>query len=213
MQGGERRGAPRARRPAGRPASRSRPSCSSARPASARPSSPRRWPKPSSATRTRWSASTCREYMERHTVARLIGAPPGYVGYEEGGQLTERVRRRPYSVVLLDEIEKAHSEVTTCCCRCSTTAGSPTARAGSWTSPTPIIIATSNLGVGHHPAQPAARRERAAENDQPLKRRADGRAARPFPAGVPQPDRRDHRLPCARPRSRSARSSSCSSSG
>lgn len=51
------------------------------------------------------------EYMEKHTVSRLIGAPPGYVGYEEGGQLTEAVRRRPYAVVLLDEIEKAHSEV------------------------------------------------------------------------------------------------------
>ena len=51
------------------------------------------------------------EYMEKHAVARLIGAPPGYVGYEEGGQLTERVRRRPYSLILLDEIEKAHADV------------------------------------------------------------------------------------------------------
>ncbi|MCL4197572.1 MAG: ATP-dependent Clp protease ATP-binding subunit [Phycisphaerales bacterium] len=51
------------------------------------------------------------EYMEKHNVSRLIGAPPGYVGYEEGGQLTERVRRRPYSVILLDEIEKAHPDV------------------------------------------------------------------------------------------------------
>ena len=51
------------------------------------------------------------EYQERHTVARLIGAPPGYIGYDEGGQLTEAVRRRPYTVVLLDEIEKAHAEV------------------------------------------------------------------------------------------------------
>ena len=51
------------------------------------------------------------EYMEKHTVSRLVGAPPGYVGYEEGGQLTEKVRHRPYSVVLLDEIEKAHSDV------------------------------------------------------------------------------------------------------
>jgi len=51
------------------------------------------------------------EYMEKHSVSRLIGAPPGYVGYEEGGQLTERVRRRPYSVILLDEIEKAHHDV------------------------------------------------------------------------------------------------------
>jgi ATP-dependent Clp protease ATP-binding subunit ClpB len=51
------------------------------------------------------------EYMEKHSVSRLIGAPPGYVGYEEGGQLTEAVRRRPYSVILFDEIEKAHSDV------------------------------------------------------------------------------------------------------
>ena len=51
------------------------------------------------------------EYMEKHSVAKLIGAPPGYVGYEEGGQLTEKVRRRPYSVILLDEIEKAHPDV------------------------------------------------------------------------------------------------------
>src|SRR5262249_43128770 len=51
------------------------------------------------------------EYMEKHSVARMIGAPPGYVGYEEGGQLTEAIRRRPYSVVLFDEIEKAHPDV------------------------------------------------------------------------------------------------------
>src|SRR3569833_2265106 len=51
------------------------------------------------------------EYMEKHAVARLIGAPPGYVGYEEGGQLTEAVRRRPYAVILFDEIEKAHPDV------------------------------------------------------------------------------------------------------
>jgi ATP-dependent Clp protease ATP-binding subunit ClpB len=51
------------------------------------------------------------EYMEKHSVSRLIGAPPGYVGYDEGGQLTEAVRRRPYAVVLLDEIEKAHPDV------------------------------------------------------------------------------------------------------
>jgi ATP-dependent Clp protease ATP-binding subunit ClpC len=50
------------------------------------------------------------EYMEKHNVSRLIGAPPGYVGYEEGGQLTERIRRRPYAVVLLDEVEKAHPD-------------------------------------------------------------------------------------------------------
>lgn len=62
------------------------------------------------------------EYMEKHSVSRLIGAPPGYVGYEEGGQLSEAVRRRPYSVVLLDEIEKAHPDVFHVCCRCWTMA-------------------------------------------------------------------------------------------
>ena len=51
------------------------------------------------------------EYMEKHTVSRLIGSPPGYVGYDEAGQLTEKIRRRPYSVVLFDEIEKAHPDV------------------------------------------------------------------------------------------------------
>src|SRR5437667_12567324 len=51
------------------------------------------------------------EYMEKFAVSRLVGAPPGYVGYEEGGQLTEKVRRKPYAVVLLDEIEKAHPDV------------------------------------------------------------------------------------------------------
>ena len=51
------------------------------------------------------------EYMEKHSVSRLIGSPPGYVGYEDGGQLTEKVRRKPWSVILFDEIEKAHEDV------------------------------------------------------------------------------------------------------
>jgi ATP-dependent Clp protease ATP-binding subunit ClpB len=76
------------------------------------------------------------EYSEKHTVARLVGAPPGYIGYEEGGQLTEAVRRRPYCVILLDEVEKAHQEVFDILLRCSTTAGSPTGRAAPWTSAT-----------------------------------------------------------------------------
>jgi ATP-dependent Clp protease ATP-binding subunit ClpB len=63
------------------------------------------------------------EFMEKHSVARLIGAPPGYVGYEEGGYLTEAVRRRPYSVIFFDEIEKAHPMSSTSCSRFSTTAG------------------------------------------------------------------------------------------
>ena len=63
------------------------------------------------------------EYQEKHTVARMIGAPPGYVGYEEAGQLSETVRRRPYAVVLFDEVEKAHPDVLMSSCRYSTTAG------------------------------------------------------------------------------------------
>lgn len=57
------------------------------------------------------------EYMEKFSVSRLIGAPPGYVGYEEGGQLTEKIRRKPYAVVLLDEIEKAHPDVFNLLCK------------------------------------------------------------------------------------------------
>jgi ATP-dependent Clp protease ATP-binding subunit ClpB len=66
------------------------------------------------------------EYQERHTVSRLVGAPPGYVGYEESGQLTEAVRRKPYSVVLLDEIEKAHLTFSTFYCKFLMTVDLPT---------------------------------------------------------------------------------------
>ena len=75
------------------------------------------------------------EYQERHSVSRLVGAPPGYVGYDEGGQLTEAVRRKPYSVVLLDEIERRPIPTSsTSCCRCWTTDGSPITRAARWIS-------------------------------------------------------------------------------
>ena len=93
------------------PTGRSARSSSSGRPASGRPSWRRRSPSSCSTPRRRWCAIDMSEYMEKHTVSRLIGAPPGYVGYDEGGQLTEAVRRRPYSVLLLDEIEKAHTDV------------------------------------------------------------------------------------------------------
>ena len=59
------------------------------------------------------------EYMEKFAISRLIGAPPGYVGYEEGGQLSEKVRRKPYSVILLDEVEKAHQMYSICYFKCS----------------------------------------------------------------------------------------------
>ncbi|MDM0117560.1 ATP-dependent Clp protease ATP-binding subunit [Variovorax sp. J22R133] len=86
------------------------------------------------------------EYSERHTVARLIGAPPGYVGYEEGGQLTERVRRRPYSVVLLDEIEKAHSEVHNILLQLFDEGRLTDGKGRVIDFTNTIIIATSNLG-------------------------------------------------------------------
>ena len=91
----------------GRPAR----SCSSARPASARPSWPRRSRTSSSTTSAPWSGSTCPSTPRSTRSPGSSARPPGYVGYEEGGQLTEAVRRRPYSVVLLDEVEKAHPEV------------------------------------------------------------------------------------------------------
>jgi ATP-dependent Clp protease ATP-binding subunit ClpC len=86
------------------------------------------------------------EYMERHTVARLIGAPPGYVGYEEGGQLTERVRRRPYSVVLLDEIEKAHPDVYNTLLQVFDDGRLTDGKGRVVDFTNTIIIATSNLG-------------------------------------------------------------------
>jgi ATP-dependent Clp protease ATP-binding subunit ClpC len=86
------------------------------------------------------------EYGERHTVARLIGAPPGYVGYEEGGQLTERVRRRPYAVVLLDEIEKAHSEVHNVLLQLFDEGRLTDGKGRVVDFTNTIIIATSNLG-------------------------------------------------------------------
>jgi ATP-dependent Clp protease ATP-binding subunit ClpC len=88
------------------------------------------------------------EYMERHAVARLIGAPPGYVGYEEGGQLTERVRRRPYSVVLLDEIEKAHPDVYNVLLQVFDDGRLTDGKGRVVDFTNTIIIATSNLGSG-----------------------------------------------------------------
>lgn len=87
------------------------------------------------------------EYMERHAVARLIGAPPGYVGYEEGGQLTERVRRRPYSVILLDEIEKAHADVYNVLLQVFDDGRLTDGKGRVVDFSNTILIATSNLGA------------------------------------------------------------------
>jgi ATP-dependent Clp protease ATP-binding subunit ClpC len=87
------------------------------------------------------------EYMERHAVSRLIGAPPGYVGYDEGGQLTERVRRRPYSVLLLDEIEKAHVDVQNILLQVFDDGRLTDGKGRLVDFTNTIIIATSNLGA------------------------------------------------------------------
>ena len=129
------------------------------------------------------------EYQEKHTVSRLIGAPPGYVGYEEGGQLTEAVRRRPYSVMLFDEIEKAHPDVFNVLLQILDDGRLPTARAG-WYFKNTIVIMTSNIGSQEIVELPGARpRLRPDEGDRA------GPAPAALPPGVPEPGRRGDRLP------------------
>ncbi|CAM5247836.1 hypothetical protein SMICM304S_06344 [Streptomyces microflavus] len=89
------------------------------------------------------------EYQERHTVSRLMGAPPGYVGYEEGGQLTEAVRRKPYSVVLFDEIEKAHSDVFNTLLQILDDGRITDAQGRTVNFRNTVIIMTSNIGSEH----------------------------------------------------------------
>ncbi len=89
------------------------------------------------------------EYMERHTVSRLIGAPPGYVGYEEGGQLTEAVRRKPYAVILFDEIEKAHQEVFNVLLQILDDGRLTDAQGRTVDFKNTVIIMTSNIGSEH----------------------------------------------------------------
>ena len=89
------------------------------------------------------------EYQERHTVSRLIGAPPGYVGYEEGGQLTEAVRRKPYSVVLFDEIEKAHPDVFNTLLQILDDGRLTDAQGRTVDFRNTVIIMTSNIGSLH----------------------------------------------------------------
>ena len=89
------------------------------------------------------------EYMERHTVSKMIGSPPGYVGYEEGGQLTEKIRRRPYSVILLDEIEKAHPEVFNILLQILEDGRLTDAKGRVASFKNSILIMTSNIGSEH----------------------------------------------------------------
>jgi ATP-dependent Clp protease ATP-binding subunit ClpB len=89
------------------------------------------------------------EYMEKHNVSRLVGAPPGYVGYEEGGQLTEAVRRKPYSVVLLDEIEKAHPDVFNVLLQVLDDGRLTDSHGRTVSFRNAVIIMTSNIGSEH----------------------------------------------------------------
>jgi ATP-dependent Clp protease ATP-binding subunit ClpC len=89
------------------------------------------------------------EYMEKHSIAKMIGSPPGYVGHEEGGQLTERVKRRPYSVILLDEIEKAHGDVLNILLQVLEDGQVTDAYGDTVDFKNVIVIMTSNLGSEH----------------------------------------------------------------
>ncbi len=89
------------------------------------------------------------EYQERHTVSRLMGAPPGYIGYEEGGQLTEAVRRKPYSVVLFDEIEKAHTDVFNTLLQVLDDGRITDSQGRTVDFRNTVIIMTSNIGSEH----------------------------------------------------------------
>ena len=153
------------------------------------------------------------EYMEKHSVSRLIGAPPGYVGYEEGGQLTEPVRRRPYSVILFDEVEKAHADVWNVLLQVLDDGRLTDGQGRTVDFKNTVIILTSNIGSHHIQAideRRGARRRRTGRSS--IRARRDGRGAEGVPAGVPEPARRDRRLPAARARRRSGRSSTSSSS-
>ena len=134
------------------------------------------------------------EYMEKHAVARLIGAPPGYVGYDEGGQLTEAVRRRPYCVVLFDEIEKAHPDVFNVLLQILDDGRLTDSKGRTVDFKNTVIIMTSNLGSHFLQADNLAHRGR-------LRHRAragDGALLqRILPARVPQPRGRHRHLPPA----------------
>jgi ATP-dependent Clp protease ATP-binding subunit ClpB len=128
------------------------------------------------------------EYMEKHSVARLIGAPPGYVGYDEGGALTEAVRRRPYQVILFDEIEKAHPDVFNVLLQVLDDGRLTDGQGRTVDFRNTLIVMTSNLGSEYLGAD--RRSGRGCRT-----RGRDERGARVVPPGIPQPDRRDHPVP------------------
>ena len=145
------------------------------------------------------------EYREQHTVSRLFGAPPGYVGYEEGGQLTEAVRRRPYQVVLFDEIEKAHPDVWNALLQILEDGRLTDGQGRTVDFRNTVIIMTSNLGtefarkggaLGFMRPAKASSAEVAADHQK-----IEDALKRDIPARIPQPHRRDHHLHTAVARS------------
>ena len=169
---GRERAAPRALGAAGPEPARSARSSSSARPAWARPSWRARSRSSCSTTSARWCGSTCPSTWRSTPSSRLVGAPPGYVGYEEGGQLTEAVRRRPYSVVLLDEIEKAHPDVFNILLQILDDGRLTDGQGRTVDFRNTVMIMTSNI-------------------------RSRGGDDGGLPPRVPEPDRRDRRVPRA----------------
>ena len=137
------------------------------------------------------------EFMERHNVSRLVGAPPGYVGFDEGGQLTEAVRRKSYSVVLLDEIEKAHPEVFNILLQILEDGHLTDAKGRRVDFRNTVIIMTSNVGaksllkdtsLGFRPVATTRCKRRAAAV-RPNAREGPRPAQDAVPAGVPEPRR------------------------
>ena len=134
------------------------------------------------------------EYQEKHTVARLIGAPPGYVGYDEGGQLTEAVRRRPYSVVLFDEIEKAHHDVFNVLLQVLDDGRLTDGQGRTVDFKNTIVIMTSNVG-----SQRILEYRGGFDGDgyERMKEAVLEEMRQALPAGVPESRGRDHRVPRA----------------
>ena len=136
------------------------------------------------------------EYQERHTVSRLVGAPPGYVGYEESGQLTEAVRRKPYAVVLLDEIEKAHPDVFNILLQVLDDGRLTDNKGRTVDFKNTIIIMTSN--IGSHLIQENLEKATAENRDEVWNQTKDqvlNLLKKTIRARVPQPHRRDNHVP------------------
>ena len=138
------------------------------------------------------------EYMEKHAVSRLVGSPPGYIGYDEGGQLTEAVRRKPYSVVLFDEIEKAHPDVFNILLQILEDGKLTDSQGRKVDFRNVIVIMTSNIGstsISKNQALGFNLSDEQGLSYEDMKGRVMGDLKKVVPPRAPEPHRRDHRLP------------------